>query len=90
MTAGLFVRTLSNLYAVSLGFNAQGVLLFDVNARQAGHQDPEIATFYANLHRELSEIPGVQSATLSRASIISPARNCPSRGEARRHEARVS
>ena len=77
VTAGLFVRTLSNLYSVSLGFNAQGVLLFDVNARQAGHQDPEIATYYANLHRELSEIPGVQSATLSRASIISAGTQLP-------------
>ena len=63
--------------SVSLGFNAQGVLLFDVNARQAGHQDPEIATYYANLHRELSEIPGVQSATLSRASIISAGTQLP-------------
>ena len=49
ITAALFVRTLSNLHAVELGFNQQNVLLFDVNARQAGHQDPEIATFYADL-----------------------------------------
>jgi predicted permease len=77
VTAGLFVRTLSNLYSVRLGFNAQGVLLFDINARQAGHQDAEIATYYANLHTALSNMPGVASGTLSGASIISAGRQLP-------------
>ena len=74
VTAGLFIRTLSNLYAVDLGFNPRGVLLFDLNARQAGHEDPEIATYYANLHRAFVEMPGVESATLSFASIITAGR----------------
>ncbi len=77
ITAALFVRTLSNLHAVELGFNQQNVLLLDVNARQAGHQDPEIAAFYADLGRTLAGIPGVQSATLSGASIISAGRQLP-------------
>ena len=45
VAAGLFVRTLSNLKAVHLGFNRENVLLFDLDARQAGHVDPEIAAF---------------------------------------------
>jgi predicted permease len=77
VTAALFVRTLANLHAVELGFNQQNVLLFDVNARQAGHQDPEIADFYGALRRSLTGIPGVQSATLARASIISAGTQLP-------------
>jgi predicted permease len=68
--AGLFVRTLSNLQSVELGFNRQNVLLFELNARQAGHRDPEISRFYAGLRERLAEIPGVSSAGLAQSSMI--------------------
>src|SRR5690242_12391506 len=48
--------------------------MFYLNARQAGHRDPEIATFYADLRKRLESIPGVSSATLSQSSIINAAR----------------
>ena len=38
VAAGLFVRTLSNLQSISLGFNRENVLLFEVNAPQAGYR----------------------------------------------------
>ncbi|HYP06669.1 MAG TPA: FtsX-like permease family protein, partial [Bryobacteraceae bacterium] len=69
--AGLFVRTLSNLHSVELGYARENILLFSVNARQAGHGKPEIATFYSELRKRLEGIPGVTSATLSHASLIS-------------------
>jgi len=34
--AGLFVRTLSNLYAIDVGFNRENVLLVNVSGRQPG------------------------------------------------------
>ena len=37
VTAGLFVRTLSNLQSIDVGFNRDNVLLFEVNASQAGY-----------------------------------------------------
>src|SRR5579859_219381 len=46
VAAGLFVRTLNNLHSVQLGYARENILLFSLNARQAGHRDPEIATFY--------------------------------------------
>lgn len=46
MTASLFVRTLVNLNAVNLGFNSERVLLFTLNARQAGYRDFAIVQFY--------------------------------------------
>ena len=37
VAAGLFVRTLSNLSSIDLGFNRERLLVFTVNARQAGY-----------------------------------------------------
>jgi hypothetical protein len=46
VAAGLFVRTLDKLHSVQLGYTRENILLFSLNARQAGHREPEIATFY--------------------------------------------
>jgi macrolide transport system ATP-binding/permease protein len=69
--AGLFVRTLDKLHSVQLGYARENILLFSLNARQAGHRDPEITTFYTDLRKRFESIPGVSSATLSQSSIIS-------------------
>ncbi len=68
--AGLFVRTLVNLQSIQLGFNRESLLLFKINARQAGHRDPEITTFYSNLQQRLAMIPGVRSATVSNSPLV--------------------
>ena len=68
--AALFVRTLSNLQSVALGFNRENLLLFDINAQQAGYPPTAVATLYGDLRRQLSEMPGVRGATLSHASLI--------------------
>jgi len=70
VAAGLFARTLNKLHSVELGYSRENILLFTVNARQAGHRDPEITTFYAELRKRLESIPGVTSATLSHSSLI--------------------
>ena len=77
VAAGLFVRTLSNLQSVSLGFNRDNVLLFELNAPQAGYPEPRVAAFYADLRRRLSEVPGVRDVTLSHASLIRAGRSHP-------------
>jgi hypothetical protein len=59
VAAGLFVRTLANLQSIPLGFNRDNVLLFEVNAPQAGYPEDKVPAFYAELRRRLSEIPGV-------------------------------
>jgi macrolide transport system ATP-binding/permease protein len=69
--AGLFVRTLNKLHSIQLGYARENILLFSLNARQAGHRDPEMATLYANLRKRLESIPGVSGATFSQSSIIS-------------------
>jgi predicted permease len=77
VAAGLFVRTLNNLHSVQLGYARENILLYSLNARQAGHRDPELATFYADLRKRFESIPGVSSATLSQSSIINAARAGP-------------
>src|SRR5205814_5760442 len=70
VAAGLFVRTLSNLASIQLGFNRENVLTFRLNARQAGHRDPEIVAFYNDLRRQFSAIPGIRAASLSNHTLI--------------------
>jgi predicted permease len=70
VAAGLFVRTLSNLASIQLGFNRESLLTFALNARQAGHNDPEIVAFYSDLQRRFSAIPGVRAATLSNHTLL--------------------
>ncbi len=77
VAAGLFVRTLSNLESVQLGFNRDHVLLFRLNARQAGHRDPEITAFYRALRERLARIPGVRSASLADSSLIGAGNGLP-------------
>jgi predicted permease len=74
VAAGLFVGTLNKLHSVQLGYARENILLFSLNARQAGHRDPEISSFYENLRKRFEAIPGVSSATLSQSSIIDAAR----------------
>ncbi len=71
MTASLFVRTLVNLNAVNLGFNSERVLLFTLNARQAGYRDFAIVQFYEEVRARLSTIPGVRGVSTSNVALIS-------------------
>jgi len=77
VAAGLFVRTLSNLQSLHLGFNRENVLLFQVNARQAGYQDRKLVIFYAELQSRFEVIPGVRNASLSHASLLMAGRSHP-------------
>jgi predicted permease len=67
---GLFVRTLAKLESIQLGFNRENVLTFQLNARQAGHSDPEIVMFYRDLQEQFRTIPGVRDVSLSLVPLI--------------------
>jgi macrolide transport system ATP-binding/permease protein len=68
--AGLFVRTLSKLEAVQLGFNREDLLLFKLDAAQAGHKAPEIFSFYRDLQTHFTSIPGVRSASVAQTPLV--------------------
>ncbi len=65
VAAALFVRTLSNLHSVELGFNRENLLIFSMNARKAGYKDLAIANLYRDLANRFRHIPGVRSAGFS-------------------------
>jgi len=69
--AGLFVRTLSNLESIDLGFNRENVLLFSMVARQAGYSDEALARLYESLRTQLAAVPGVRRLSLSDMALVS-------------------
>jgi predicted permease len=78
VAAGLFVRTLTKLNSVELGFNREHLLLFGVNARQAGYRDQALARFFADLQQRIAAIPGVRAATASTMAMVSNSVNSTS------------
>ena len=68
--AGLFVRTLRNLNSVNLGFNREHLLLFNLNAAQAGYDEEATKQLYADLQGRFRSIPGVRDATLSHIPMV--------------------
>jgi predicted permease len=77
VAAGLFVRTLSNLQSVALGFNRDNVLLFQLDARKAGYGDDNIDAFYGDLLTTFRALPGVRQASLSDSSLIDAGSGTP-------------
>jgi predicted permease len=69
--AGLFVRTLANLHSVNLGFNAENVLTFQLDASKAGYKDAALKHFYDNLQHRLEAIPGVRGAATIDMPMVS-------------------
>jgi len=67
--AGLFVRTLQNLWSVNMGYERDNVLMFSVDAKLAGYSPDRAAAVYCEILERLQALPGVQSAS---ASIVRP------------------
>ncbi len=75
VAAGLFVRTLSNIHAITAGFNQERLLLLSVNAWQAAYRDDALTRFYETLRERLANIPGVRSASVSDIRLLSSSVN---------------
>ncbi len=63
--AGLTVRTFANLSNVDVGFDTENLLLFQLNAGQAGYEKTQLTEFYDSLGRSLAAIPGVRGVSYS-------------------------
>ena len=75
IAAGLFVRTLTNLNSIALGFNRENLLLVTLNARQAGYKDDALVRFYVDLQRRFQSLPGVRIVSLSNYALVSGSRS---------------
>jgi predicted permease len=70
MAAGLFIRTLENLHSVPLGFNQENLLIFKVNASEAGFKDQALARFYEGLAERFRGAPGVRSVGFAKFPLL--------------------
>lgn len=70
IAAGLFVTTLRKLHSVSVGFNIEKILVFSLNAPQAGYDGSHSAAFYEGLRERFARIPGVSSATMTDMPLV--------------------
>jgi predicted permease len=68
--AGLFVRSLTNLESENVGFDRRNILLFTIDATQAGYSADRLSAFYERLRKSIESIPGVRSASFSRHGLI--------------------
>jgi predicted permease len=69
--AGLFLRTISNLASVDLGFNPRGLVLFTLDPTMSGKAPERSAIVFPQVLDRLEQIPGVTSASLSENAMIS-------------------
>lgn len=70
VASGLFVRSLHNLHAVRLGFNAEGVLLFDVDPVRGGYGGARRLELLNGIRRTLEGVPGVLNSTRSSMALV--------------------
>jgi predicted permease len=69
--AGLFVRSLSKLYTLDAGFKKENILLVSTDARMIGYQGKQVAALHQRLLERFKTIPGVRSASLGWAGLLS-------------------
>jgi putative ABC transport system permease protein len=72
VTAGLFVRTSSQIAAVPLGLESDRVLVVDVNARRASVAPENRAALYQRLVEAVEALPGVTHAAASQNTPLNP------------------
>lgn len=64
VAAGLFVRTLQNLYGVDSGFDIASVAVASVDVGRQGYDDERGGRFFDELIRNVEALPGVEAAGL--------------------------
>ncbi len=73
--AGLFARTLVNLYLIDTGFNTRNLLVFQVNASQAGYKEQQEKDFHKKFYTSLRSLPGVVAVGRSNLPLLAGIRN---------------
>jgi predicted permease len=71
VAAGLFVRTLENLWSQHPGYARQNVLMFSIDPRLAGKTGDGVRTTYHAVLESLKSVPGAESATVSAVRPVS-------------------
>jgi predicted permease len=67
---GLFLRTLTSLAAVPLGFQTDHILTFQTDPGRTGYGPAEATALYRRLEERILAIPGVEAAGISQLPLI--------------------
>ena len=70
---GLFLRTLYNLKAETLGYDRTGLIMVRVDPVAAGYKGDDISRAMVGLMHRLAALPGVRTATFSENGLFSGA-----------------
>jgi predicted permease len=76
--AGLFLRTLTNLRQVDVGFNPRNLLLFRINPQLNRYDEKRQIALYTQLLERISAVPGVRAVALSNPALLSGSVNSTS------------
>jgi predicted permease len=76
--AGLFLRTLTNLRHVDVGFDPQNLLLFRVNPTLNRYDEKRMTALYRDLLERMKSVPGVRGAAMSQPALLSGSTNSTS------------
>ncbi len=98
--AGLLVRSFVNLQKTDPGFDIENLLVFRLNADEAGYDKDKCARFYEEVRRSVAALPGVRAVALSHVSLLTggvstsdfslPGRPVPPEQHLNAHELHVS
>ena len=70
MGAALFIRSLSNLLAQTLGYDREHLLMVKLDPAAAGYKGPGAIALYERIREQLAALPGVRGATLSNTGLF--------------------
>ena len=70
VSAGLFVRTLVNLYSVNPGFDAHNLLLIDIEPPSSRYPAPADVLLHYRIEQAIAGVPGVESVALAEAALV--------------------
>ncbi len=72
VAAGLLIQSFSRLERVDLGFRPQGLLTASVTLTSSDYPEPaQVASFYQRVLERVEALPGVQSAGMTSAFLLS-------------------
>jgi macrolide transport system ATP-binding/permease protein len=70
VAAGLFVKTLIKLHSVSAGLNTEKLLVFSLDAADAGYDERRGALLYESLLQRFAALAGVRGATMTNGPLV--------------------
>jgi predicted permease len=70
VVAGLMIQTFANLSRVDTGFDPENLLVFRLNAGQAGYKGAQLENFFESVRQSVAAIPGVRRVALSDLALV--------------------